>query len=120
MYEDFEQWRTMIEADGLVVSADGRVRFSATRREDLRILFGLAGIDIATIRTMEQYVRARDASRPYFGQWLSHVASRGRRTRERQLLIAIAEGDTQRAERLREGLIQERGADGGDATDDVG
>ena len=56
-YADFEQWRAGIEADGLVVSPEGQLRFSAARREELRILFGLAGIDIATIRTMKQCVR---------------------------------------------------------------
>lgn len=99
-HDGFEWWRTMIEADGLVVSEDGRVRFSSSRREDLRILFGLAGIDIATIRTMEQYVRARDASRPFFGQWLSHVSRRGRMTEQRRLLIGIVEGNVEEAKAL--------------------
>ena len=104
MNEEFEAWRVMMEADGLLVSTDGQVRFSRARYDDLRSLFGLAGIDIATIRTMEQYLRARDASRPFFGQWLSHVARDGRMTDERRLLIAIAEGDEEGSKRLREQL----------------
>ena len=102
--EEFEQWRAGIEADGLVVSPEGRLRFSATRREDLRILFGLAGIDIATIRTMKQYVRARDASRAFFAQRLTHLARRGRMTPQRRLLIGITEGDVEGTRRLRQAL----------------
>jgi hypothetical protein len=100
--DEFERWSAQIEADGLLADADGRVRFTAARREDLRLLFALAGIDIRTIRTMDAYLRAREASRPYFGQWLSTIARRGPRTAERQLLIAIVEGDVaDAAERAR-------------------
>ena len=84
--------------------AGGAAPFRRHAREDLRILFGLAGIDIATIRTMKQYVRARDASRAFFAQWLTHLARRGRMTPQRRLLIGITEGDVEGTRRLRQAL----------------
>lgn len=102
--DEFERWSAQIEADGLLTDADGRVRFTAARREDLRLLFALVGIDIGTIKTMDAYLRAREASRPYFGQWLSTIARRGHPTTERRLLIAIADGDRGGAQHARDAL----------------
>jgi hypothetical protein len=74
----------------------------AARRFANLVRFGR--IDIATIRTMKQYVRARDASRAFFAQWLTHLARRGRMTPQRRLLIGITEGDVEGTRRLRQAL----------------
>ena len=96
--------QTMIEVDGLLVSDDGRVRFTAQRREDLRSLFGLAGIDIRTIRTVDDYLTARARASPYLQKWIENIAKRGALTRERQLLMAVTRGDSGEVDRLRAAL----------------
>ena len=91
-------------ADGLIVCDDGSVRFSSKRKKELARYFAIAGINIDTIKTKDDYLAAREAASPYFLQWLESIVKQGEMTLERQLVIAILRDDREEEARLRTSL----------------
>jgi hypothetical protein len=86
--EDF----TVDEHDNLTFTEQGKTEF--------RSHFGKAGIDIRSIKTLDDFYRARQAAAPFFQDRLTAVAKEGEKTLERRLLIAVAAGDDTEADRL--------------------
>jgi hypothetical protein len=81
------------ETPEYTVDDDGRIHFTEAGREELRHYFGRVGIDIRTIRTWEDYLKARKQASPFFMEYLSSIARRGPMTAERRLLISAVEDD---------------------------
>lgn len=105
---DYERWATLIELDGLIVGDDGSVRFTSKRKDELRELFGMAGIDIRKIKTKRHYIDAREAAKAHFMPFLERRARDGTMTTERRLLVAILEGNASEAERLQKEVEADR------------
>jgi hypothetical protein len=87
--------------DGVLVGRDGTFRLTSSRRTELTHWFALAGIDLAKLRTIDEYIAARERAAPYFDDWMRQVARRGAASLERDLLIACIEGDDARIARLK-------------------
>jgi hypothetical protein len=104
-------WQLAAEVDGLLLGPKGELRFSTKRRAALTTYFGMAGIDIRSIRTKEQYLAARKAAAPFFQPWLERLAQSGPMTLERRMLLAAVRGDVAETERLRAelGAAREQG-----------
>jgi hypothetical protein len=83
----------------------GQLTFTEQGIAEYRGYFGKAGIDIRTIRTLDDFQRARQAASPFFEDRLLAKVKTGEKTLERRLLIAIAEGNQAEIKRL-ERLIE--------------
>lgn len=86
--------------------ATGRIRFTPTGLDELRPLFARASVNIHAIQTETDYLEARRKAAPFFQDHLVAIASNGPKTMERRLLIAIAQGDREEADRLEKALDQ--------------
>ena len=75
------------------VNSEGQLTFTEQGIAEYRSYFGKAGIDIRTIRTLDDFERARQAALPFFEARLLAKVKTGEKTLERRLLIAIAEGN---------------------------
>ena len=85
------------------VDSEGLLTFTEQGIAEYRSYFGKAGIDIRTIKSLEDFQRARQAASPFFEDRLVAKVKTGDKTLERRVLIAIAEGnqaEIQRLERL--------------------
>jgi hypothetical protein len=112
--DDDAFWALAAEVDGLILGPAGELRFTAKRRSALASYFGMAGVDLRTVKTKQQYLEARERAAPYFQRWLEHVASRGDMTPERRLLIAVVRGDERLVELFRRELQAGRNGEPGD------
>ena len=52
----------------------GNLRFTSQGLSELRLYFAMAGIDIRTIVTKDDYFKARQVASPYFLSWLEQRA----------------------------------------------
>ena len=77
------------------VGKHNELKFTEQGIEEYRSYFGKAGIDIQTIKTLEDFRRARRVAAPYFEERLIAKVKKGEKTLERRLLIAIAEGNSE-------------------------
>lgn len=75
------------------VDSEGQLTFTEQGIAEYRSYFGKAGIDIRTIKTLEDFQRARQAASPFFEDRLVAKVKTGDKTLERRVLIAIAEGN---------------------------
>jgi len=91
-----------------IPQSDGTIRFTDEGVENLRPHFGRAGIDIRKITTEEQYHDAMRRASPWLGDTLRAIARRGPMSVERELLVAVMEGDEARAAGLRSRLERRR------------
>jgi hypothetical protein len=85
------------------VDREGQLTFTEQGIAEYRSYFGKAGVDIRTIKTLEDFQRARQVASPFFDDRLIAKVKTGDKTLERRLLIASAEGnlaEIQRLERL--------------------
>jgi hypothetical protein len=82
------------------VDSEGRLTFTEQGIAEYRNYFGTAGIDIRTIKTLEDFQRARQAASPFFEDRLVAKVKTGDKTLERRLLIAIAESNQAEIKRL--------------------
>jgi hypothetical protein len=82
------------------VGKNNELKFTEQGIEEYRSYFGKAGIDIRTIKTLEDFRRARRAAAPYFEERLKAKVKKGEPTLERLMLMAIAEGNGEEATRL--------------------
>ena len=82
------------------VGKHNELKFTEQGIDEYRSYFGKAGIDIRTIKTLEDFQRARRAASPFFEDRLLAKVSKGEKTLERRLLIAIAEGNNEASNRL--------------------
>lgn len=53
-----------------VIDEKNRLFFTARGKEELSGLFELAGINFDSIKSFDDYIRAREHASPYFGLWL--------------------------------------------------
>jgi hypothetical protein len=105
------------EHDGVLIGPDGAIRLTARRRSELTHWFALAGINLASIRTIDEYIAARERAAPYFDEWLRQLVRSGPPSLERDLLMACVEGDDAQVARLRLRLANV--AARGDVADDA-
>lgn len=82
------------------VDSEGQLTFTEQGIAEYRSYFGKAGINIRTIRTLEDFQRARQAASAFFEDRLLAKVKTGEKTLERRLLIAIAEGNQAEIKRL--------------------
>lgn len=88
--------------DGFLISNRGTIAWTPDGLSKMRRRFSLAGIDIRKLRTLREYLHARQAIEPGFQSYLAGLArGRGQLTDERRLLMAIVDGDASRANQLR-------------------
>lgn len=87
---------------------DGAIQFTGEGMATLRAHFGRAGIDIRTIDSEAQFHDAWNRASPWLNESLLALARNGTMTIERQLLVAIAEGDAARAADLKSRLERRR------------
>jgi hypothetical protein len=77
-----------------------RLIFSKLGLEEHRHYFGQVGIDIRSIKTLDDYYRARVKAAPFFQERLLKRLRKGSNSFEMQALIAIAEGDYEKLNRI--------------------
>ncbi len=77
------------------VGENNELKFTEQGITEYRSYFGKAGIDIRTVKTLEDFRRARRVAAPYFEERLIAKVKKGEKTLERRLLIAIAEGNNE-------------------------
>ena len=82
------------------IDSEGLLTFTEQGIAEYRSYFGKAGIDIRTIKTLEDFQRARQAASPFFEDRLVAKVKTGDKTLERRVLIAIAEGNQAEINRL--------------------
>ncbi len=82
------------------LNSEGQLTFTEQGIAEYRSYFGKAGIDIRDIKSLEDFRRARRAASPFFEDRLVAKVSKGEKTLERRLLIAIAEGNNEASNRL--------------------
>ena len=91
--------------EGILVTDDGRVEFTAEGREFHTAYFGYAGIDIRTIKTEEDLKRAGRAAFPYLFAFMAQRLRKRPQTLETRALLAIVEGDPEAADRTYRQLL---------------
>lgn len=77
----------------------GNIRFTHKGINELSPYFEKAGIDIQSIRTVEQYQQAREAASPYFEEWLEDRTSEWPVTDEYELLRTAVLGNSEAVEK---------------------
>ena len=82
------------------IDSEGQLTFTEQGIAEYRSYFGKAGIDIRTIKSLEDFQRARQAASPFFEDRLVAKVKTGDKTLERRVLIAIAEGNQAEIKRL--------------------
>jgi hypothetical protein len=82
------------------VDSKGQLTFTVQGIEEYRSYFGKAGIDIRTIKSLDDFRRARRTASPFFEDRLIHRIKKRRLTLERRLLIAVAEGNDEQINRI--------------------
>ena len=87
---------------------DGSIQFTEEGVATLRAHFGRAGIDIRNIDSEAHFHEAWDRAAPWLNDSLLAIARNGTMTVERQLLVAVTEGDTTRAADLKSRLERRR------------
>lgn len=111
--------REMARIDGFLVSANRTIAWTPDGLSKMRRRFSLAGIDIRKLRTLDEYVHARQAIEPNFRVYLAGLArGQGELTDERKLLMAIADGDALRVAQLRLKLDNRKAATPGTSNKD--
>ena len=87
--------------DGFLVSSSGGIRWTSRGLQSMRACFAAAGIDIRDLRTLEQYLRARNDLAPLFNEELAKIArGRGPISDERELLMAAIDDADVRVRQL--------------------
>lgn len=85
---------------------EGNIRFTPHGTQELRPYFAKAGINIADIKTIDDYLAARDRASPYFMAWLKDRTKQWPEHSEYQLLKNALFGDiTERGSREPQGDI---------------
>lgn len=82
------------------VDSEGELTFTEQGIAEYRSYFGKAGIDIRSIKTIEDFRLARRNASPFFDNHLTEKIKKGEQSLERRLLIAIAEGNEEESNRL--------------------
>jgi hypothetical protein len=91
----------LAQKDGFLVSSSGGIRWTSQGLKKMRARFAAAGIDIRSLRTLEQYLQARMAIDPLLDHELVRLArGRGPITDERKLLMAVVDGSEVQARQL--------------------
>ena len=75
------------------LTSKGLLTFTEQGIAEYRSYFGKAGVDVRTIKSLEDFGRARRAASPFFEDRLVAKVKKGDKTLERRLLIAVAEGN---------------------------
>ncbi|MEQ1486672.1 hypothetical protein [Methyloglobulus sp.] len=82
------------------VDSKGLLAFTERGMAEYRSYFGKAGIDIRTIKSVEDFRKARQGASPFFDEHLTAKVKKGEKTLERRLLIAMAESNEDEIKRL--------------------
>jgi len=96
---------TQGDDEGILITEDGRVEFTAEGREFHTAYFGYAGIDIRTIKTEDDLKRAGRAAFPYLFAFMAQRLRKRPQTLETRALLAIVEGDSETADRTYRQLL---------------
>ena len=87
-------------ADYFTVNEEGQLTFTALGLTEYRHYFGQAGIDIRTVKTLDDYYRARSAASPYFNARLTQRLTHLENSLEKRILLAVANDDDKAYQRL--------------------
>lgn len=82
------------------IDENGQVCWSEEGQARYRTWFGHFGLRLETIQTAEDLRQARRVCAPGFNDHLLNIASNGPRSLERNLLVAVAQGDQAEYRRL--------------------
>jgi hypothetical protein len=85
---------TLRDYDGYFsFDSDGNISFTELGITEHRSYFGKAGIDIRTVKTLDDYYLARRTASPFFNEHLVKRLAKLENSFEKRLLLAIAEDD---------------------------
>jgi hypothetical protein len=98
--------QSLAKADGFIVSASGAIRWTAPGLVCMRERFARIGVDIRTLKSIGEYAKARvRLSDEILGE-ISRMARKGKQSTERDLLVAMVEGNHEQSEQLTLNLRQ--------------
>jgi len=97
------------EAAYFLEAADGRIAFTALGHAYYALYFAFAGIDLRTIKTKADLLRAECAAFPSLDGYLLQRLRSGSQSLERRALRAIVQGDDAAFERALRQLETRRG-----------
>jgi hypothetical protein len=86
--------------DYFSVDGEGNLTFTALGLTEHRRYFGQAGIDIRTVKTLDDFYRARRAASPFFNGRLAKRLAPLANTLEKRILLALANDDDPNFQRL--------------------
>ncbi|MEL6368117.1 MAG: hypothetical protein AAFQ16_09200 [Pseudomonadota bacterium] len=78
---------------GVLVTGDGKVRFTHSERPRIARLFARCGINIEDVKTVKDYAAARRLAAPHFMAWMASEIAKGPRCPEREQLLKVLESD---------------------------
>ncbi len=97
-----------ITRTGCLTTDDGKLYFTKNDKAKYTLHFAKVGIDIRTIKTVDEFEAAWDLARPHFNEFLVSIAEDGEHTLEREVLIAIVKGDMELADELTRQLEEQK------------
>jgi hypothetical protein len=101
-----------MEVKSYIVDDQGNFRFTKAGFEDQARLLAKAGIDARSIKTYAEYIKARQAARPYFWEYLQEETEKRLKgkpnTLEWQVIRSIAFGTPEEQNLLLEKLKRKK------------
>lgn len=76
-------------------STNGTIAFNSEAKHELAEYFSMAGINLDSIKTHDDYLRARKKASPYFMEWLSLRAEQWPKDNEQYTLLKQALFETE-------------------------
>lgn len=95
-------------SDCFTSGPESRIRFIETGKKEVAPLFAMAGVDINTIKTIDELKQAYEISSPHMGQHHLNIAQNGKPSMERNALIAVVKGKYEEADRIIDLLQQKK------------